>query len=137
MARLVHPVRGMTAASPAKALANHETAGAEDAHRFLVLDGLRGLAAFAVILDHVSSVTLRHWFPGRYLAVDFFFVLSGFVLAHAYGERLQSQLSPWRFMCIRMIRLYPLYLLGLMLGLVLPMIGALRGWNDAPPLDQA
>ena len=109
----------------------------KDAARFLVLDGLRGVAAFAVILDHVSSTTLRHWFPGRYLAVDFFFVLSGFVLAHAYGRRLeQGTLSPLGFMRIRLIRLYPLYLLGLALGLLLPVLASLRGWEDASPLPE-
>ena len=110
-------------------------AASRDAGRFLVLDGLRGVAAFAVILDHVSSTTLRAWFPGRYLAVDFFFVLSGFVLAHAYGQKLeQGTLSPLSFMRIRMIRLYPFYLLGLVLGLLLPVLAASRGWEDASPL---
>ena len=113
------------------------SAASSDAGRFLVLDGMRGVAAFAVILDHVSSATLRAWFPGRYLAVDFFFVLSGFVLAHAYGQRLeQGALSAWSFMRIRLIRFYPLYLLGLGLGLLLPVVGALRGWDDANPLSQ-
>jgi peptidoglycan/LPS O-acetylase OafA/YrhL len=98
---------------------------------------MRGIAAFAVILDHVSSTALRTWLPGRYLAVDFFFVLSGFVLAHAYGERLRTGMSPWAFMKVRLIRLYPLYILGIALGLVLPVIGALRGWEDAPLLSEA
>jgi peptidoglycan/LPS O-acetylase OafA/YrhL len=118
-------------------MGNHAAAApAADSGRFLVLDGLRGLAAFAVILDHVSSTTLRAWFPGRYLAVDFFFVLSGFVLAHAYGHRLASGMSAWTFMKVRLIRLYPLYLLGLGLGLVLPVLAALRGWEEASPLPQ-
>lgn len=108
-------------------------AGSSDAGRFLVLDGMRGVAAFAVILDHVSSVTLRAWFPGRYLAVDFFFVLSGFVLAHAYGQKLgQGTLSPLGFMRIRLIRLYPFYLLGLALGLLFPAMALVRGWSDIP-----
>lgn len=102
-----------------------------------MLDGMRGIAAFAVILDHVSSPSLQAWFPGRYLAVDFFFVLSGFVLAHAYGQRLeQGMLTPLGFMRIRLIRLYPLYLLGLVLGLVLPVLAALRGWTEASPLPE-
>jgi peptidoglycan/LPS O-acetylase OafA/YrhL len=49
--------------------------------RFVALDGLRGLAALAVITDHVPSILLQTLLPGRTLAVDFFFVLSGFVLA--------------------------------------------------------
>lgn len=123
----------MSAPIPAQGLVNPVPAdkGRED-HRFLVLDGLRGIAAFAVILDHVSSATLRHWFPGRYLAVDFFFVLSGFVLAHAYGERLKTGLSPLAFMRIRLIRLYPLYLLGLALSVMFAVLGVLRGWETMP-----
>jgi peptidoglycan/LPS O-acetylase OafA/YrhL len=122
------------ASSEAKAPAS---AASSDAGRFLVLDGMRGVAAFAVILDHVSSATLRAWFPGRYLAVDFFFVLSGFVLAHAYGQKLeQGTLSPFGFMRTRLIRLYPFYLLGLVLGLLLPLLAVLRGWEDASPLPE-
>jgi len=122
------------ASTGAKDQAGAATSGAG---RFLVLDGMRGIAAFAVILDHVSSPSLQVWFPGRYLAVDFFFVLSGFVLAHAYGKKLeQGTLSPIGFMHIRLIRLYPLYLLGLVLGVVLPVLAALRGWTGASPLPE-
>lgn len=101
------------------------------AHRFLTLDGLRGLAAFAVISDHVPSGA---WLslPGRYLSVDFFWVLSGFVLAHAYGERLRGGLSVFSFMKMRLVRLYPLYLIGFLLGLSVMMVGALKGWGPAP-----
>ncbi len=119
-------------ANPATDAPDHTGLALADGGRFLVLDGLRGVAAFAVILDHVASETLRAMLPGRYLAVDFFFVLSGFVLAHAYGERLARGLSPLGFLRLRLIRLYPLYLLGLVLALVPPLFGALRGWNVAP-----
>src|ERR1700754_3601627 len=108
--------RTQTMADIAKPIGNQKTPAASAGYeRFLVLDGLRGVAAFAVILDHVASTTLRSWFPGRYLAVDFFFVLSGFVLAHAYGARLGQQglakpgqaasLNPLGFLRIRLIRL--------------------------------
>ncbi|MDP3737110.1 MAG: acyltransferase [Hyphomonadaceae bacterium] len=119
-------------------LVNHKPAEKPDVQRFLVLDGMRGLAAFAVILDHVSSETLRAWFPGRYLAVDFFFVLSGFVLAHAYGQRLASgALTPLGFLKIRLIRLYPLYLLGLAIGLAFEVLSVLRGWQATALSDVA
>lgn len=98
--------------------------------RFVVLDGMRGLAALVVITDHVASPVLMNLLPGRYLAVDFFFVLSGFVLAHVYGERLKSGLSFNGFMHIRLVRLYPLYLVGAALGGILALIYALRGWAD-------
>jgi peptidoglycan/LPS O-acetylase OafA/YrhL len=48
-----------------------------------------------------------------YLAVDFFFTLSGFVLAHAYGQRLREGMTATYFMALRIIRLYPLYVLAL------------------------
>jgi len=121
-------------ADAAKPIANPETAGQSAGYgRFLVLDGLRGIAAFAVILDHVASTTLRSWFPGRYLAVDFFFVLSGFVLAHAYGQRLrEGRLSTGAFLKVRLIRLYPLYLLGLAIALIPPLVIFLKGWGGNP-----
>lgn len=98
--------------------------------RLLVLDGLRGVAAFAVINDHVPSETLRMLTPGRYLAVDFFWVLSGFVLALSYDGRLRSQMSAWAFMRLRIIRLYPFYLLGLVIGLVVAMTLSISGWRQ-------
>ncbi|HVT56039.1 MAG TPA: acyltransferase [Xanthobacteraceae bacterium] len=79
---------------------------------FVTLDGLRGLAALAVISRHASRYFGAMPFES-YLAVDFFFVLSGFVLAHAYRARLQAGLSAADFMKIRLIRLYPLYILAL------------------------
>ena len=100
---------------------------------FVTLDGLRGIAALAVATRHAPdffysiSILIQPEdstkppipvgpFFESYLAVDFFFVLSGFVLAHAYSERLLSGLSPVRFMTLRYIRLYPLYCLGLLIS---------------------
>lgn len=107
------------------------------ADRFVVLDGLRGLAAFAVIVDHVPSELFRTLLPGRYLAVDFFFVLSGFVLCHAYGDRLKAQIRTLEFMRIRFVRLYPMYLLGLGLGLSHFLYSTLAGYNGASLGDLA
>ena len=100
--------------------------------RFLLLDGLRGLAAFAVILDHTPANVLGDLVPGRYLAVDFFFVLSGFVLANAYGKRLEGGWSVFAFMRARVIRLYPLYFAGMIIGLSLVLAGVMRGWETTP-----
>lgn len=99
--------------------------------RFVVLDGMRGLAALAVITDHVASPFMTSLLPGRYLAVDFFFVLSGFVLAHVYGERLRNGLSFTAFMRARVIRLWPLYLIGTLAGAAFALLSATRGWLDA------
>ena len=98
----------------------------------MLLDGLRGLAAFAVILDHAPQNILGDLVPGRYLAVDFFFVLSGFVLANAYGKKLEGGWSVFSFMRARVIRLYPLYFAGLIIGVSLTLTGILRGWETTP-----
>lgn len=66
---------------------------------------------------------------GGYLAVDFFFVLSGFVLAHAYGDKLRDGLNPLEFMRLRIIRLWPLYALGSLAGVLL-MLDAVY-WRGA------
>jgi len=99
--------------------------------RFAILDGMRGLAALAVITDHVPSELMTSLLPGRYLAVDFFFVLSGFVLAHVYGERLRNGMSFFAFMRVRAIRLWPLYLVGTLAGAAFALLSATRGWLDA------
>ena len=73
---------------------------------------MRGVAAIVVMLIHMGGEPAR-WLSGGYLAVDFFFALSGFVLAHAYGARVTGTGD---FLKARAIRLYPLYLAGLVLG---------------------
>lgn len=83
---------------------------------FDVLNGLRGVAAIAVVNMHMSAYFgIIH--PANVApAVDFFFVLSGFVISYAYDEKLASGLFWNRFFLARIIRLYPLYLVGLILG---------------------
>ena len=77
-------------------------------HRFVLLDGIRGLAAVAIAHRH-AEVFFGRPEASSYLAVDLFFALSGFVLAHAYGERLANgQMNPLNFMKARFLRLYPL-----------------------------
>ena len=102
----------------------------DGARTFVTLDGLRGIAALAVAARH-APFQWRFAFPGAlyesYLAVDFFFVLSGFVLAYAYGDRLRDGMSTRQFMATRLIRLYPLYLLALIFSLTLTAIQLLFG----------
>lgn len=103
----------ITVTAPARA-ANHT-----DVVRFLFLDGLRGLAAVAVMLAHLGAeFNVTALMPHGYLAVDFFFVLSGFVLAHAYEDRLGRVLSFRNFARIRAIRLYPMALLGQLIAVL-------------------
>lgn len=86
-------------------------------HRYLSLDGLRGVAAFAVVVSHASiSLLDRGGYESVALAVDFFFMLSGFVLAHAYGDRLNSGYAFSAYLIRRVVRLYPLILLGTILS---------------------
>jgi len=86
--------------------------------RFATIDALRGLAALGVMLFHVQhDVTFK--VPGGYLAVDLFFGLSGFVIANAYCERLGDGMGPREFLARRAVRLWPMLILGAMLGIVL------------------
>src|SRR5277367_1356607 len=89
---------------------------------FEVLDGLRGSAAILIVIFHVfnysfgwdTPLSLMHH---AYLAVDFFFGLSGFVVAYAYDDRW-TRMSTLQFFRIRLIRLHPLVLVGATLGLL-------------------
>jgi peptidoglycan/LPS O-acetylase OafA/YrhL len=84
--------------------------------RFVLLDGLRGIAAIFIIQRHAEDL-LGDALPSSYLGVDLFFALSGFVLAHAYGSALaDGSISPLQFMKARLLRLYPLYAVALALG---------------------
>ena len=87
----------------------------QPAPRFSSLDGLRGLAAIAVMLFHIDQDLM----PGGHLAVDFFFCLSGFVIALNYRGRLRGPLGPGRFMLLRLARLYPMMFVGALLAVVL------------------
>jgi peptidoglycan/LPS O-acetylase OafA/YrhL len=90
--------------------------GPESRRFFHTLDGMRGAAAIAVVILHDPGFVLPLVMPSAYLAVDFFFLLSGFVIAHAYGSRLAGGLGLRRFVVDRLIRFYPLYLLGVLVG---------------------
>jgi peptidoglycan/LPS O-acetylase OafA/YrhL len=84
--------------------------------RFILLDGIRGVAAIFVFIRHTTNYwnfTVFH----SYLAVDLFFVLSGFVIANAYEEKLKNNtLTIYKFFIVRLIRLYPVFILSLFIG---------------------
>ena len=90
------------------------------------LNALRGVAALMVLSLHACTMTAAAFHvtlvPGRamhaYLAVDFFYMLSGFVIATAYGGRLAAGWSFRDFIITRLKRLYPLHALGMVLGAV-------------------
>ncbi len=88
--------------------------------RFEALDSWRGLAAIMVVLFHaqiVSNIRLLGLVRSGEAFVDLFFVLSGFVIAHAYLDRLSTPGNVGRFFVLRLGRLYPLHVF--MLGLFL------------------
>jgi peptidoglycan/LPS O-acetylase OafA/YrhL len=88
---------------------------AKSSHKeiFSSLESCRGLAAFSVLLYHVPWSTIVTDMPiirHMYTMVDFFFVLSGFVIFHTYGDRIYSAASVARFLWLRIGRLYPLHI---------------------------
>lgn len=86
--------------------------------RFHTLDALRGVAAIAVMLYH-AGYQAPLLMPRGYLAADLFFVLSGFVLAHSYEQRLRDGMGLGAFLRLRLQRLYPLIWLGAVIGCLL------------------
>ena len=76
----------------------HPVPGSAPGHapkgRYVTLDGMRGIAALAVALFHFNIAQAPH----GYIAVDFFFALSGFVLCRAYRPRWQAGLGIGAFM---------------------------------------
>ena len=92
---------------------------------FLTLDGIRGLAAGAVVVIHnILFWGLASDAPAIPFAVDVFLVISGFVIAFAYEPRFKDGMSAMGFMRQRFVRLYPLYLIGIIAGGVVLMIAA-------------
>ena len=88
---------------------------------FAILDGLRGVAALAIVLFHfmewVYTDPSGNFIAHGFLAVDFFFCLSGFVIGYAYDDRIR-QLGLASFFRLRLIRLHPLVILGSVIGLL-------------------
>jgi peptidoglycan/LPS O-acetylase OafA/YrhL len=87
---------------------------------FEILNGLRGLAAIVVVIFHFMEIIItdfsKNFISHGYLAVDFFFCLSGFVVAYAYDNRIAG-MGIKTFIKLRLIRLQPLVIIGSILGL--------------------
>jgi peptidoglycan/LPS O-acetylase OafA/YrhL len=85
--------------------------------RLLSLDAMRGVAAIIVLCHHIErEFSISFGFPYGYLGVDFFFLMSGFVIAGAYEPRMDKRMGLAAFMVVRLKRLYPMILLGAVLG---------------------
>ena len=90
--------------------------------RFEVLDSFRGLCALFVVVYHLhvsDSFAEIAFFRGSSIFVEFFFVLSGFVLAHGYAFRENLSFGP--FLSARFFRLYPLHLFMLLVFVLLEL----------------
>ena len=110
--------------------------------RFETLDSWRGICAVIVAMMHfptsgllAESAVVR----GGYLFVDYFFVLSGAVIAHGYGHKIADGASYLRFMALRLGRVYPLHVAVLALFVAFEalrlFVPALRGDGAAPFTD--
>lgn len=106
-----------------------------------LLDGLRGVAALIVVCYHIfegfsfAEITngagdgMIHILNHGYLAVDFFFLLSGFVLSYAYDGR--SEMKKADFFKRRLIRLHPMLVMGAFVGMICFLIGGAQQWNGS------
>lgn len=106
------------------------------AGRFEALDGWRGVCACLVVLFHCHGYSPIQTSPlvrNSYLFVDFFFVLSGFVIAWNYASRLGSWAEVRRFLVLRLGRVYPLHVFMLFLFLAYETAKLLNGMGQAIP----
>lgn len=107
---------------------------------YQILDALRGVAAIIVVCYHIfegfsfAQITnqagdgLIRVFNHGYLAVDFFFLLSGFVINYAYNDRWK-EMTTASFFKRRLIRLHPMLIMGAFIGLICFLIGGSEQWN--------
>lgn len=99
---------------------NPSSSFSDSKKHFLILDALRGVAAIVVILFHVLEIYsggdhVKQLINHGYLAVDFFFMLSGYVMAHAYDDRW-DKMTVKAFFKRRLIRLHPMIIAGMTIG---------------------
>lgn len=99
--------------------------------RYEILDGLRGVAALVVIFYHCLEIYIPQFgtqiINHGYLAVDFFFVLSGFVIGYAYDDRW-DKMTTWGFFKRRLVRLHPMVIAGTVIGACLFFFGEYPGF---------
>ena len=117
------------------------TARPDTAPRYDALDALRGVCALCVCLFHfkVNGLVAEIGFiRGSWLFVDFFFVLSGFVIAANYRDRLAAGLPVGDFMLLRLGRVYPLHIVMLALFVAVELVGVAlvsKGYMQRRPFD--
>ncbi len=106
---------------------------ADSKPHYELLDGLRGVAALVVMWYHVfegfATSPIDQGFNHGYLAVDFFFILSGFVIGYAYDDRWQRSLTTKEFFKRRLIRLHPMVIMGVVLGAITYFVQGSERWD--------
>lgn len=109
------------------------SAFADSKPHYVLLDGLRGVAALLVIWYHVfegfATSPIDQKFNHGYLAVDFFFILSGFVIGYAYDDRWKTTMTQKEFFKRRLIRLHPMVVMGAVLGAITFCIQGCEQWD--------
>ncbi len=104
----------------------------ESKPHYVVLDGLRGVAALVVVCFHIFEAFATSHLDQRinhgYLAVDFFFILSGFVVGYAYDDRW-GRMGVWEFFRRRLVRLHPMVVMGAVIGAVMFYFQDFAPWN--------
>ena len=118
---------------------NQPIANLEAKSHYSILDGLRGVASIIVIFFHVFEThalgdRFKQIINHGYLAVDFFFLLSGFVVAYAYDDRW-GKITQWGFYKRRLIRLQPMVIIGSIIGAL--MVYFQYSSRAFPPLESA
>ena len=101
---------------------------------YLLLDALRGVAALMVVWYHFfeafATSPLDQRFNHGYMAVDFFFILSGFVIGYAYDDRWKKgELTTGGFFKRRLIRLHPMVVFGAVIGVITFLIQGGVQWD--------
>ena len=103
---------------------------------YALLDGLRGVAALLVVWYHVfegfqfaGNKPVIDFINHGYLAVDFFFILSGFVVGYAYDSRWGKTLTLGGFFRRRLIRLQPMVIMGAVIGAASFLISGMERWD--------
>lgn len=103
-----------------------------------LLDGLRGVAALLVVFYHIfeglsfaAGGTLITTINHGYLAVDFFFILSGFVIGYAYDDRWKRNMTLGNFFTRRLIRLHPMIIMGTIIGAITFCIQGSVQWDGS------
>ncbi len=124
---------------------NGEMKGEMNKPRYDILDGLRGVAALMILLYHVfnDAKSFFVWptpvgeFYHSFLGVDFFFILSGFVMGYAYDRQWKDGMTLGGFIKRRLIRLHPMVVMGAVIGLVAFVVQGCTKWDGTEVTVQA